>query len=192
MPKKRLPRKAAAGTETGPVHAFDPVAAELIEVLDENARPLLLMPRAAALAQRLSHQAVLAVARNREGQIYLHRRSERKKSYPGLWSVSASGLVKAGEALEEAALRKLDEEIGVSGLSLTHVTTAAPSAATGWGRISLFLSSPANILINPDPEDISVGMFVDEDELAALMRDMPEMLTPALKWAAGVTDLFKF
>lgn len=171
--------------------AFAPVEAELIEVLDEDARPFMIMPRAAALAQCLTYQAVLVVVRNRHEQIYIHCRSEKKNNYAGLWNVSASGFVQTGEALEDAALRELSEELGITGLPISYVATIEPSPETDWGRISLFVSSPANILINPAQEEISTGMFVDEDELAALLRDMPEMLTPGLKWAASVVDLFR-
>lgn len=183
MPKRRQQR--------GQNPAFAPVSAELIEVLDENARPFMIMPRTAVLSQGLAYQVVLVVVRNREGRIYLHRRAETKEIHGGLWSVSVSGFVKTGEALEDAAARELSEELGITGLPITYVATTGPSAQTDWGRINLFVSNPTNVLLNPDPAEISAGMFVDEDELAALLRDMPEMLTPALKWATSVTDLFR-
>lgn len=176
----------------GPAQAFAPVAAEMLEVLDDSARPFMLMPRPSVLAQKLFHQVVLVVLRNREGQVYIHRRASAKKEYGGLWNVSASGFAKAGEALEDAALRELDEELGISGLTLARAATAAPSPATDYARISLFLAPPANILVNPNPEEISEGMFVDEDELAALLRDLPEAIAPALKWAATAVNLFSF
>lgn len=188
-----MPKQKQRVTKNLPSHiAFSEPEEELIEILDENSRPLMVMPRSAARAQKLPYQVVLVVVRNREGNIYLHKRSDKKKSYAGLWSVSASGLVKAGEALEDGAFRELEEELGVSGVQLFYAGTAEACEATDWGRISLFLSAPANVIINPAPEEISEGMFVDEDELAALLRDMPEMLTPALKWAATSYDLFNF
>lgn len=182
-----MPKKTALQSHT---QAFAPVNAELVEVLDYSARPFMIMPRESALAQQLVYQAVLVVVRNRENQIYIHRRSGAKQRYSGLWNVSAAGIVQVGEALEDAALRELNEELGISGISLTHIATVEASELTDWGRISLFTSSPANILVNPDPAEISDGMFVDEDELTALLRDMPEMLTPALKWAASANNLF--
>lgn len=177
-------------SRSAPAQAFTETDAELIEILDEKSRPFMLMPREAALAQRLPYQMVLVVIRNREEQVYIHRRSDKKKSYGGLWSVSASGLVKAGEAVEDAAVRELSEELGVTGLPINLVATALPAPETDWAQVNLFVSSPANTIINPDPEEISAGMFVDEDELGAILRDMPEMTTPALKWAYSATNLF--
>lgn len=172
------------------VPPFAPVEAEIIEILDEAQRPFMLMPRASALAQNLPHQVVLVVLRDRDGHIYIHRRLSGKKSYAGLWNVSAAGLVKAGEALEDAALRELDEELGISGLALMHVATLAPAPKTDWGQINLFISSPSNVLVKPNPDEISEGIFVDEDELSGLLRDMPDNISPALKWAAGLENLF--
>lgn len=184
MRKKRL--------RGGPAHAFAPSGSEIVEVLDAEARPFMLMPRPSVMAQKLFHRVVLVLVRNREGLIYLHRRASAKKNYGGLWSVSASGFVKAGEALEDAALRELDEELGISGLPLSPAATAAPCPATDYAQISLFIAPPSNIMVNPNPEEISEGMFVDEDELAALLRDLPEAVAPALKWAAGAVNLFNF
>lgn len=182
MPHKR--------STQGRVPPFAPVEAEIIEVLDEAQRPFMLMPRASALAQNLPHQVVLVVLRDREGQIYIHRRAESKKNYAGLWSVSASGLVKAGEAAEDAAMRELDEELGISGVTLTHAAALPPAPETDWGQINLFISSPSNVLVKPNPDEISEGMFVDEDELAGLLHDMPGKIAPALKWAAELGNLF--
>lgn len=187
MPIKRLQqRKTSASNQT-----FAPVDDELIEILDSAARPFMIMPRDTALSQNLPHQVVLVMLRDREGNVYIHRRSDQKKNYAGLWSVSASGLVQAGEALEDAAFRELNEELGISGIQLTYAGTAEPSADTDWGRVSLFVSALSHVIVNLSPEEISEGMFVDEDELFALLKDMPEMLTPALKWAAASCDLFR-
>ena len=175
------------------LHSHDsPSQDELLEVLDEKSRPFIIMPRSTVLEQGLRYHTVLVLVRNRDRQIYIHKRSALKKSYPGLWNVSVAGLVQAGEALEDAALRELSEELGVSGLPLSHATSISPSSDTDWAHVSLFLSNPANLLLNPNPDEISEGMFVDEDELTALIRDMPEMLTPALKWAAQATDIFNY
>ncbi len=174
----------------GPKHAFSPVDDELIEILDENGRSFMLMPRKQAMQQQLPYRVALVVLRNRENKVYIHKRAAHTKSYSGLWSVSASGAAKAGEAMEDAALRELREELGVNGIQLYQMAEIAASAQTDWSRVFLFLSQPANVIVNPAPEEISEGMFVDPDELSAMIRQMPELLTPALKWAYSVCDLF--
>lgn len=169
---------------------FDLPNDEILEVLDAEQRPLLLMPRRDALKQGLPLKVVLIVLRDKLGRIYIHQRSSKKGSYGGSWGPSAAGYVKAGESFKDAALRELAEELGVTSVQLRRAAEVKPEPSTGMSYVVLFLSSPANVLIRPDPEEIAGGMFVDRDELEALLRDLPELVTPALKWASRACDLF--
>lgn len=163
---------------------------EILEVLDSRQRPFMLMPRKHALKQGLPLKVVLIVLRDRSGKIYIHQRSRAKGSYGGSWGPSAAGYVKAGESFKDAALRELAEELGVTSVRLKRVAEALPEPSTGMSHVALFLSSPAEVLIRPDPEEIADGMFVDRDELEALLRDLPDLITPALRWASRACDLF--
>ncbi|TPG17170.1 NUDIX hydrolase [Pedococcus bigeumensis] len=51
---------------------------------------------------------------NAKGELLLHQRSANKRSYPLYWSGAAAGHLDAGESYEEAAIREMREEIGVS------------------------------------------------------------------------------
>jgi isopentenyl-diphosphate delta-isomerase len=163
---------------------------EILEVLDSRQRPLMLMPRKYALKQGLPLKVALIVLRDKEDKIYIHQRSSKKGSYSGDWGPSAAGYVKAGESFKDAALRELAEELGVSSVHLKRVAEVKPDPSTGMSYVVLFVSNPANVLIRPDPDEIAAGMFVDRDELEALLRDLPELVTPALQWASRACDLF--
>ncbi len=47
-------------------------------------------------------------------QLLLQKRGAQKKTYPNRWDVSVAGHVHAGESIEEAAVREVKEEIGLS------------------------------------------------------------------------------
>jgi isopentenyldiphosphate isomerase len=47
-------------------------------------------------------------------KILLQKRGALKKTYPNRWDVSVAGHVQAGESIEEAALREVAEEIGLT------------------------------------------------------------------------------
>jgi isopentenyl-diphosphate delta-isomerase len=171
-------------------HPFSPQDDEILEVLDAKDRPFMLMPRKQALQQKLALKIVLVVIRDQNGKIYIHQRSKKKSTYAQTWAVSAAGYVKAGESFEDAALRELAEELSVISVKLKLAATARPSPDNDNSQIALFVSNPARLIINADPGEISSGMFVDKDELEALLREMPELISPALKWASAVCDLF--
>jgi isopentenyl-diphosphate delta-isomerase type 1 len=61
----------------------------------------------------LLHQAVHVFVVNREGQVFLQKRSLQKDIQPGKWDTSVGGHVDAGEDAADAAKRELREELGV-------------------------------------------------------------------------------
>src|ERR1700752_1207585 len=61
----------------------------------------------------LLHRAVYILGFNARGELFVHRRTESKDVYPGLWDVTIGGVVAAGEDYLDAARRGLGEEIGV-------------------------------------------------------------------------------
>lgn len=48
----------------------------------------------------------------KDGRILLQQRGASKKTYPSLWDVSVAGHIHAGESIEDAALREIEEEVG--------------------------------------------------------------------------------
>lgn len=49
-----------------------------------------------------------------DGKILMQQRGSNKETYPNLWDVSVAGHVHAGESIENAVLREVEEEIGLS------------------------------------------------------------------------------
>lgn len=50
---------------------------------------------------------------NKQGEMLIQRRQSTKDRYPGCWDLSAGGFVRSGEETAEAALRELEEELGL-------------------------------------------------------------------------------
>lgn len=163
---------------------------ESVEVLDGKGRPLLLMPKESAQRQHLPHKMVLVALRDRNGKLYLHKRSKTRARQPSLWNISVSGPVLAGEARADTALRRLAEDLGIRDVPLRKQAVIPPSAATDNMEVTLFLAGPTTLPPSPDSSVAEEGMYVDQDELEALARDLPQMLTPALHWVLEVDGVF--
>lgn len=61
----------------------------------------------------LLHQAVHVFVVNRNGEVFLQKRSETKDIQPGKWDTSVGGHVDAGESPDAAARREAREELGI-------------------------------------------------------------------------------
>src|SRR4051812_39374188 len=70
-----------------------------------------------------------------DGRVLLQKRSVRKENNPGMWDVSAAGHVSAGESVTEAAVREVEEELGlhVAASELRHIGTMAESSVLNDG-----------------------------------------------------------
>ena len=102
-------------------------ADELFDVVDEQDRVIGRERRDEVHARKLRHRAVHVLCFDREGRVFLQRRSMLKDSAPGRWCASCSGHVDAGEDYAAAAVRELGEEIGAF--------VSGPEALTPWLRL---------------------------------------------------------
>ncbi len=49
------------------------------------------------------------------GKVLLQKRADSKETFPGLWDVSVAGHIQEGETPLQAAIREIEEEIGLRG-----------------------------------------------------------------------------
>ncbi len=174
-----------------PDDAFPADGVEYLEITDERDRPLMVMPIAEARRQTLRHRVVLVMLHDAEGRVYLQKRGANKHLYPGRWDLSATGHVRAGESREDAALRELREELDIAAVRLIRRAEIPATEETGFAHITLFAAGPAGETPRPNPDEVADGMFVDADELGALLEHFRDMLTPALIWATERGDVFR-
>jgi 16S rRNA (adenine1518-N6/adenine1519-N6)-dimethyltransferase len=65
------------------------------------------------LNEGLLHRAVAVILNRNSEKILLQKRSKRKRWHPGMWTLSSTGHVRAGESYQTAAVRELNEELGI-------------------------------------------------------------------------------
>ncbi|MBU61912.1 MAG: NUDIX hydrolase [Opitutae bacterium] len=91
-------------------------------------------------ARKLFHRAVHVLILDATDRILVQKRSLAKDSAPGLWCSSCSGHLDAGEGYLPAALRELDEEVGlkISPENLAQILSVSPCMETGWEFCRVF------------------------------------------------------
>lgn len=92
---------------------------EFFEIFDEDGKPTgQMQPRGVVHRKGLLHGAshIWIVRKEDNGavKVLVQKRCEDKDSFPGCFDCSSAGHVDAGETFEEAALRELKEELGIS------------------------------------------------------------------------------
>jgi isopentenyldiphosphate isomerase len=96
----------------------DPTPDELVDIVDEEDRVVGRATRAQMRRGNSLHRVVAILCRNRDSQIYIHRRTPTKDLFPSLYDMFVAGTVAAGESYDDAALRELEEELGITGVTL--------------------------------------------------------------------------
>lgn len=94
---------------------------ELVDIVDWQDRVVGRATRAEMRAGGLRCRAAFVLVFNSRGQLFVHRRTEKKDIYPGYYDVAVGGVVAAGETYDQAAQRELAEELGISGLLLKRM-----------------------------------------------------------------------
>jgi len=136
-------------------------AEEWLEVVDSEDRIVGRQRRADIHRLGLRHRATHILVFDREGRIFLQRRSRNKDINPGLWDTSAAGHVDPGESYDDCARRELAEELGITRAprELELLFTIAASEATGWEFIHVYRAVHDGPLhLNPD--EIDEGRWV--------------------------------
>ncbi|ARU02604.1 isopentenyl-diphosphate Delta-isomerase [Yoonia vestfoldensis] len=134
----------------------------------------------------LKHKAVSVFVMNR-GRVLIQQRALDKYHTPGLWANTCCTHPAWDEDPAACALRRLDEELGITGLYPTHRDQIEYRADVGDGLIEHELvevyvaDAPNNLRIAPNPAEVMATAWVDFYDLSADVTRHPEHYTPWLQ-----------
>lgn len=87
---------------------------ELIDVLNEDGTKTgKVVTRKEVHEKGLLHRIVVIAIVDKEGHILMQQRAQNRETNPGKWDVSAAGHVSAGQTSVQAAIREVEEEVGI-------------------------------------------------------------------------------
>ena len=129
------------------------------------------IPRGGEVAAGERLLVVHVCVMNDRRELLIQRRQVTKDRYPGCWDLSAGGFVQSGETSQEAALRELREEVGlsVSPDALRFLLTEPFSYVLDdfyLARCSLPLSA-----FTMQPEEVSELKWAARAEVEAMIAD---------------------
>lgn len=114
-------------------------------------------------------RAVAIFVFDKEGRLYLQKRSSKKPRYPLYWCCSAAGLVDSGETYEKAALRELEEELGLKKEQADLEPLFKKMVVTDLTEYIKTYALACNGEIKLNPEEVAAGKFVSLMEVRKMM-----------------------
>ncbi len=157
---------------------------EIFDVVDEADTVTGQATRREVHEKGLLHRAVHVFVVNRHGELLLQKRSRFKDAHPEVWDSSVSGHLDSGEDYTTAAIRELEEEMGISGVPVEEIGRIAPCPATGWEHVRLFLTRWDGSPRFPCAE-VEAALWMRPEELAQWIAARPE------DFASGFLECWK-
>jgi isopentenyl-diphosphate delta-isomerase len=134
----------------------------------------------------LRHKAVSVFVMS-GGKVLIQKRAATKYHTPGLWANTCCTHPLWDEAPVDCAVRRLREELGISGLFPSHRDRVEYRADVGSGLVEhelvdIFLAdAPFDLKVVPNPAEVAEVRWIDVYDLTAEIGRWPERFTPWLR-----------
>lgn len=157
---------------------------EFVVLVDENDRQVGIMEKMAAHIVPRLHRAFSVFIFNSKGELLLQQRALSKYHSPGLWTNTCCSHPRNGESDQQAAERRLMEEMGLQ-CEMHEVFTFIYKAPVGLGLTEhefdhvFFGKSDDAPLINPD--EVAAWKYMSPNDITADMELHPEQYTEWFK-----------
>lgn len=149
---------------------------EILPVVDPNGLVIGKMTRSYAHSgAKILHPVVHLHILNREGKLYLQKRSMKKDLLPGYWDTAVGGHVGFGESLSEALFRESGEELSFYEYNPYYLQSYLFESGTEKELVNVF-ACVGNFSPVPDGDEVTEGRYFCFSELDALIGK--DVLTP--------------
>lgn len=134
----------------------------------------------------LRHKAVSVFVMDGD-KVLIQRRALSKYHTPGMWANTCCTHPGWDETPGDCAVRRLDEELGITGVYPAHRDRVEYRADVGNGLIEhevvdIFLADAAPALrVTPNPEEVAEVRWINLYDLAAEVARRPAIYTPWLR-----------
>jgi isopentenyl-diphosphate delta-isomerase len=139
------------------------------------------------------HRAFSVVLTDPAGRLLLQRRAAVKTRFPLRWANACCGHPSPGVPVTESAVSRLDEELGIVGVTLSEVGVYVYEATDpATGRVEheydhvLLGRVDADVAMLPDPAEVAEVRWALPDEVDLDLAEQPTSYAP---WLSGVLAL---
>jgi isopentenyl-diphosphate delta-isomerase len=168
---------------------YDPIV-----LVDAQDVPHGVAPKIEVHRRGLKHRAISVLVRNRAGEMLLQRRHPAKYHSGGLWANACCSHPRPGEAADDAARRRLAEEMGIH-CDLKPLFTAHYRAEVSNGYIEdevvHAFGGTYEGPVSPDPAEVGEWQWIAPAALAEDIARRPERYTVWFRhyWRAHADEI---
>jgi len=138
---------------------------EMVPVVEENGLVIGQATRQSVHnGTKLMHPVIHLHIINREGCLYIQKRSMKKDLLPGRWDTAVGGHVDYGETLEEALYREASEELGFRDFNPIFLKSYIWESAREKELVSVF-ATVGNFILKPDNDEVTEGRYWKMSEI---------------------------
>jgi isopentenyl-diphosphate delta-isomerase type 1 len=119
------------------------------------------------------HRAVDIILFNNKGEVLLQKRSRNKDTYPGYYTVSASGHVDKGETYLASARREITEELGIPHSEKIKLTKIAKYIIRleHEAEMTVLYTGVYNGPIVPAPDEVESVEYVKKERIPGMKKN---------------------
>lgn len=128
----------------------------------------------------LKHRAVHVLVFNREGKLFLQKRSMKKDNFPGTWDSSAAGHLDSGEEYDACAVREVEEELGLLLATCPERILRVEACEETGEEFVWVYRCESNGPFQLHPEEIETGEWFTPEEITCWIAQKPEEFAPSL------------
>ena len=154
---------------------------ELVDWIGEDGGILGTVSRAEMRRRNLLHEVTATFVFHPEGRLFVHQRTFTKDVYPGHFDLCVGGTVTSGELPVENAMRELEEELGVRGVTLHPLFTHRFQDVHTNSRVHVF----ACVFEGPfrfQTEEVLDGAWREQEAIEPLIATAPVCPDSAQGW----------
>ncbi|MEV6100203.1 isopentenyl-diphosphate Delta-isomerase [Nocardia sp. NPDC051981] len=161
----------------------------LVELVDEQGRAQGSLSVAAAhTAPGRLHRAFSVLLFDAAGRVLLQQRASVKTRFPLLWTNTCCGHPAPGQAVVEAAAKRLQEELGITAELSEAGTFTYQATDPNTGRVEfefdhVLIGRLEDTAPHPNPDEVADTAWIRPDTLAENVAAEPARYTP---WLSGV------
>jgi isopentenyl-diphosphate delta-isomerase len=151
-----------------------------VVLVNEKDEPIGIMEKMEAHRKALLHRAFSVFIFNTKGEMLLQKRSQNKYHSAGLWTNTCCSHPMPGEDTKQAAVRRLNEELGFS-TTLNKIfdfiyKSDFDNGLTEYEFDHVFIGD-YNGAINPDKNEVSDYCFMSLNEIESSLQLKPQKFT---------------